>query len=111
MTFMIIDSTGNAIEAFEDVAQGREVLRAIVTNDPTAARELALIAFDDDGNAVGDPEIAADLGVAPEAAHQMTLADGIFSWFQVNAETFTALWPAGARMAQVPALNQQAATL
>jgi hypothetical protein len=61
MDFMLLDSSGNAVDAFDTDAAAVHAFVALINHDPALARNIALIAFDDDGIAVGDPLIAADL--------------------------------------------------
>jgi hypothetical protein len=61
MTYMILDSTGSAINAFDDALSARAALRAIVAEDADAAEHLFLLAYDDGGNVVGDAVTFADL--------------------------------------------------
>ncbi len=105
MNYMIFDETGNAIDTFDDADSAHACLKRIVEDDPSAARELALFAFDDDGLAVGEPVIAAD--VAPDAAQQVTLFPSFFSWNAVSPKTFVDLRSNGGAI-QVPAFSTAA---
>lgn len=70
MRFMILDQTGNAVDAFDNGHDARAALRAMVIVDASSASELALVAFDEGGHAVGEPEIAADIGIAADLTYQ-----------------------------------------
>jgi hypothetical protein len=58
---MIFDSAGNAINSFDDEVAARAALRAIAEREPTAADDVLLISYDDDGNPVGEAVTAEDL--------------------------------------------------
>lgn len=107
MNFMIFDSTGNAIDAFDDGDQARIALREMIIADPSAATELALFAFDESGSVVGEAEIAAD--VVPELVRRMTLR-GAFSFVQLNYVTFTSIWRTEGAVEQSRSLNGVAAS-
>ena len=87
MDFMIFDSAGNAVEAFTDEQVAIKALRSLVLEDPEASRHLALLAFDEEGNAVGEAVVAAD--VAPESATRLSLANPA-QWYQPNWASFVA---------------------
>lgn len=61
MTYMILDSTGSAINAFADEVAARAALRSLVAHDPAAAEHVFLLAYDDDGDPIGDAVTIADL--------------------------------------------------
>lgn len=54
MIFSIFDSTGNLVASYSDEAAARQALAGIVRDEPEAAGDVALLAFDDQGRAVGD---------------------------------------------------------
>ena len=64
MTFVILASTGNLIDSFDEETEARAALEAIVEGDPSAAGEIALIEYDDDGMPVGEALVGPDLGAA-----------------------------------------------
>ncbi|HEX4690199.1 MAG TPA: hypothetical protein VH276_05875 [Solirubrobacteraceae bacterium] len=73
MDFMIFDSAGNAVESF---ASDREAIRALVSMteaEPEAAMHLAILVFDDEGDAVGDPLTVAD--VRPDAVTRLVMSE------------------------------------
>jgi hypothetical protein len=88
MDFMIFDTTGNAVAAYPDALSASDALRALVIDDPEAGRELALFAFDEEGHAVGEAVVGAD--VAPEYAGKVSLTGT--KWLRYNAETFVEVW-------------------
>lgn len=92
MTYMIFDNE-NAIDTFDDLDSARRAVSVLVDRDPSAVCDLALLTFDEDGNAVGEVEVAAD--IVPAAARRMTLSSAIYEWVQVTAETFvpSTSWP------------------
>ena len=61
MTYMILDSTGSAINAYDDLVAARARLRAIVADDPDSADHLFLLTYDEAGNVVGDAVTFAEL--------------------------------------------------
>jgi hypothetical protein len=64
MTYMILDSTGSAINSYTDEVAAHVAMRVIVEDDPNAAGHLLLLAYDDEGNVVGNAVAVEDL---PEA--------------------------------------------
>ena len=58
-SFVILDSTANLVDSFDDEMQARAALQAIAQQDPDTADEYALLAYDDDGRAVGEAVLAA----------------------------------------------------
>lgn len=72
MDFMILDSAGNAVEAFATEHEAVSALAAMAENEPKVAQHLAVLAFDDAGEAVGEPLTVAD--VRPEAATTLTVS-------------------------------------
>jgi hypothetical protein len=54
MDYMILDSAGNALAAFEDELTARATLHAIVALEPDAAEHIVLLAYDEQGMPVGE---------------------------------------------------------
>ena len=52
--YVILDSTGNLVESFDDERQARATLQQIVGEEPEAAEHLALLTYDEHGEPVGD---------------------------------------------------------
>jgi len=63
MTYVILDSTANLVDSFDDEMEAREALEAIVRLDPGSAGEYALITYDQSGQPVGEALIGSDLVV------------------------------------------------
>jgi len=61
MEFMILDSAGNALAAFDDQLLARAALHAMVAVEPDAAEHVAMLAYDDEGMPVGDAVMAIDV--------------------------------------------------
>jgi len=72
MNFMIFDNAGNAVESFDSERAACKALVELAIAEPAAARHLALLVFDAEGEAVGEPLTVADL--RPEAATEIVLA-------------------------------------
>lgn len=84
MTYMILDSTGSAINAFDDAVTARAALRAIVAEDPEAAAYVLLLAYDDGGSVVGPAVTFADLPahtaeIAPTPFMTVTMTTACYS--------------------------------
>lgn len=62
--YVILDSTANLVESFDNEGEARAALQDIVRQDPDAADDYALIAYDDHGHPTGDPVTGAALGAA-----------------------------------------------
>lgn len=58
MHFMIMDDAANAVDSFDSRAEAARALEAIVADDPAVADSLLLLAYDDDGNPVGEAIMA-----------------------------------------------------
>ncbi len=58
MHFMIMDEAMNAVDSFDSRVEAARALEAIVADDPAAADSLLLLAYDDDGNPVGEAVMA-----------------------------------------------------
>jgi hypothetical protein len=54
MHFTIMDDAANVVDSFDSSADAARALEAIVAEDPAAADSLLLLAYDDDGNPVGE---------------------------------------------------------
>lgn len=54
MCYVILDSSGNLIESFDQEPEARAVPDQIVREEPEAAEHVALLAYDDHGEPVGD---------------------------------------------------------
>lgn len=54
MYFVILDSTGNLVESFDDEREARAVLEQMVHDEPEAADHLALLTYDASGEPVGE---------------------------------------------------------
>jgi hypothetical protein len=61
MDYLILDSAGNAVASFEDEVAARATIHAIVAVEPEAAQHLALLAYDEDGQPVGEAVSAMDV--------------------------------------------------
>jgi hypothetical protein len=61
--YVILDSTANLVESFDNEAEARTALEAIVRSDPDAADQYALLQYDDEGQPVGDALLGSELGV------------------------------------------------
>ena len=72
MDFMCFDSAGNAVESFDSEQAAASALIEMASHDLTAAQHLAILAFDEEGEAVGDPLTVADL--RPDFATTLTLS-------------------------------------
>jgi hypothetical protein len=62
MTYVVLDSTANLAESFDDETEARAALQAIVHLDPASAGEYALLSYDENGRPVGE----AVLGIRPD---------------------------------------------
>jgi hypothetical protein len=63
MTYSIVDSIGNLIDAFTDRAVALDCLAGIAQAEPESAADVFLIAQDDDGNTVGETVYASSVSV------------------------------------------------
>lgn len=54
MYYVILDSTGNLVESFDEERQARAMLERLVGEEPDAAEHLALLTYDEHGEPVGD---------------------------------------------------------
>jgi hypothetical protein len=58
MHYVLLSSTGNLINSYENETQARMALQRIVDAEPNAAEDVALMTYGDDGMPVGDPVFA-----------------------------------------------------
>ena len=99
MDYMLVDSYGNAVDAFTDRRAAEIALVGLVEEDHAAAHEVALLSFDGRGVVVGEPLVAADL--QPESAIELSLEDARyrlvdgfgFTFSSWTAEVLRALQP------------------
>lgn len=61
--FVILDSSANLVESFDEEGEARTALERIVQQDPESADDYALIQYDHAGHPVGEALSGADLGV------------------------------------------------
>ncbi len=73
MDYMVLDSAGNAVSAFDNLTAARAAMRAIVDREPDAAHELMLVQYDAEGHAVGEAHLAEDFVDVP-------LETGFLAW-------------------------------
>jgi hypothetical protein len=59
--FVIIDSTANLVESFDNEADARDALKVIVRSDPESAYEYAMLKIDDSGMPFGDALMGSEL--------------------------------------------------
>lgn len=88
MDYMLVDTTGNALDAFSDRTAAEKALLALVADDRAAASEVTLLAFDRRGVVVGEAIVAADL--RPEAAVSIHFEGELYQ--QIEGLTFFG-WP------------------
>ena len=62
-SYVILDSTANLVDSFDQEQEARLALENIVRQDPESADEYALLTYDDDGHPLGDALVGSDLGV------------------------------------------------
>jgi hypothetical protein len=60
MTFSIFDS-GNLVASFDDQQVAIDALAQLVHDDPETADEVVLIAFDENGEAFGEPVVGSSV--------------------------------------------------
>jgi hypothetical protein len=58
MNYVLLSSTGNLIESYDEESEARAALQRIVASEPEAADDIALMTYGDDGMPVGDPIFA-----------------------------------------------------
>jgi hypothetical protein len=61
MQYMILDSTGSAINSFDDEVAAHAAFRALVENEPEVQDEALLVRYDDGGVAIGRAQAFEDL--------------------------------------------------
>ena len=49
MHYVLLSSTGNLIDSYEDEAEARAALQRIIDAEPDAAEDVALMIYGDDG--------------------------------------------------------------
>jgi hypothetical protein len=97
MDFMIFDSAGNAVESFETQRDAVVTLVDMAAQDPAVAQHLAVLAFDDEGEAVGEPITVAD--VRPDVATTLVMVGD--SWLLRERLTVHSRWPRASRIPPV----------
>ena len=88
MDFMIFDTAGNAVESYATQREAVVALIAMAAEDDRVAQCLAVVAFDADGDAIGEPLTLAD--VRPEAATRLVLDTGY--WTERQSLTVLSRW-------------------
>jgi hypothetical protein len=63
MYYVMFDSTGNLVEAFDTEEEARAALDRIVHEDPEAADHVAILTYDAGGDPVGEAITVADAGL------------------------------------------------
>lgn len=58
MHYVLLSSTGNMIDSFQEESAARAALQRIVDAEPEAAEDIVLMTYGDDGLPTGDPELA-----------------------------------------------------
>jgi hypothetical protein len=94
---MIFDSAGNAVESFETQADAVVALVDMAAQDTTVAQQLAVLAFDDEGEVVGEPITVAD--VRPDVATTLVMVGD--SWLLRDRLTVVSRWPRASRIPPV----------
>jgi hypothetical protein len=61
--YAILDSTANLVDSFDQEAEARAALEAIVRQDPDSADDYAMLTYDDAGQPVGEAVLGSSLGV------------------------------------------------
>lgn len=74
MTWMLLDSAGNAIADYGDGVAARAALRSLVGEEPAAATEVFLVAYDDAGHAFGPAVMYEDLPHASSDVYGASVA-------------------------------------
>jgi len=97
MDFMIIDSAGNAVEAYDSEQEAVDALLSMAAEDNRVAAHLAVLAFDDQGEAIGEPVTVAD--TRPDMATTLTMSGD--SWIFRESLTVLATWPRDSRIPPV----------
>jgi len=58
MHYVLLSSTGNMIDSYDEEAGARAALQRIVEAEPDAAEHIALLTYDESGLPTGDPQFA-----------------------------------------------------
>ena len=61
--YVILDSTANLVDAFDEAGEARAALETIVREDPESADEYALFTYSDDGRPVGEVLMGSDASI------------------------------------------------
>lgn len=81
MHFQIADTEGSILDTFSELRAAVSSFRAMVAEDSTAAMELLLLSFTDDGQSVGPArtygDLLNDLALTPHLAYAQTAAVGM----------------------------------
>jgi hypothetical protein len=64
MYYVLLSSTGNLVDSYNDEPSARAALQRIVDAEPEAAKDVALMAYGDDGLPLGDPVLVSPAGIA-----------------------------------------------
>jgi hypothetical protein len=59
-SYVILDSTANLVDSFDNEPEARAALEKIARQDPSTAEEYALLAYDDHGRPLGKAVLAAE---------------------------------------------------
>lgn len=58
MHYVLLSSTGNMVDSYEEETIARAALQRIVDAEPEAIKDVALMIYGEDGQPVGGPEFA-----------------------------------------------------
>jgi hypothetical protein len=58
MNYVLLSSTGNMVESYEEESIARAALQRIVDAEPEVAEDIALMTYGEDGLPVGGPVFA-----------------------------------------------------
>jgi hypothetical protein len=58
MYYVLLSSTGNMIDSYDDEPPARAALRRIIDAEPEAAENVAMVTYGDDGQPISDPVFA-----------------------------------------------------
>lgn len=58
MHYVLLSSTGNMIDSYDEEQVARAALQRIVEAEPEAAEDIALMSYGEDGLPAGGPEFA-----------------------------------------------------
>jgi len=61
MHYVISDSEGNTLDTFREERKAEQALLAMVADEPEGAKELLLLAHEDDGSPVGSARLYEDV--------------------------------------------------